>query len=89
MSLPINSGPVIPWLRRYSQMAWVMARICASVNVAFALVPRCPLVPKLTSWLGSARIGLFVVERSFQPADVDQEIFRCEFACVRMCSWGE
>ena len=49
VSLPIKIGPVIPWVRRYSQIACVMARMCDSVNVAFKLVPRWPLVPKLTS----------------------------------------
>ncbi len=33
---------------RYSQIACVMARICASVNVPLSEVPRCPLVPKAT-----------------------------------------
>ena len=39
-------------------MAWVMARMWASVNVPCSGVPRWPLVPKLTSWLGSPRSGL-------------------------------
>src|SRR5580704_4262952 len=34
-----------------------MARMCASVNVPRRGEPRCPLVPKLTSWLGSCRSG--------------------------------
>jgi hypothetical protein len=49
---------LIFWLRRYSPIACVMARMCASVNVAFELLPRWPLVPKLTSWFGSAKSGL-------------------------------
>src|SRR5271169_3539821 len=35
-----------------------MARMCASVKVPCSDEPRCPLVPKLTSWLGSFRSGL-------------------------------
>src|SRR5262249_3441005 len=38
-------------------MAWVMARMWASVNVPLSGVPRCPLVPKLTNWFGSPRSG--------------------------------
>src|SRR5208337_937498 len=34
-----------------------MARMCASVNVPWSGDPRCPLVPKLTNWLGSCRSG--------------------------------
>src|ERR1019366_3491414 len=39
-------------------MAWVMARMCASVKVARSDDPRWPLVPKLTIWVGSRRSGL-------------------------------
>src|SRR5271166_2463628 len=39
-------------------MAWVMARMWASVNDPRSGEPRCPLVPKLTSWPGSSRSGL-------------------------------
>src|ERR1039458_2649105 len=35
-----------------------MARMCASVKVACSGEPRCPLVPKLTIWVGSLRSGL-------------------------------
>src|SRR5262249_26313879 len=38
-------------------MAWVMARMWASVNVPLSGVPRCPLVPKLTNWFGSPTSG--------------------------------
>ena len=40
VSLPIKSGPSVPCMRLYSQIAWVMARTCASVNVPFSDVPR-------------------------------------------------
>ena len=46
VSLPMKTGPVIFWAWRYSQMAWVMARMWASVNVPSNGVPRWPLVPK-------------------------------------------
>src|SRR5215470_1254516 len=38
-------------------MAWVIARIWASVNDPRKGEPRCPLVPKLTSCSGSSRSG--------------------------------
>ena len=36
----------------------VTERVCASVNVERSGEPRCPLVPKATSWLGSFVSGL-------------------------------
>src|SRR5919197_1540316 len=38
-------------------MAWVIARICASMNVPPSDDPRCPLVPKLTRCVGSLMSG--------------------------------
>src|SRR5215469_4004841 len=38
-------------------MAWVMARMCDSVNVPRSGVPRCPLVPKATRSPGSLMSG--------------------------------
>src|SRR5215469_13988114 len=38
-------------------MACVIARMWASVKDPCSGEPRCPLVPKLTSWLGSSRSG--------------------------------
>src|SRR6516162_4606529 len=38
-------------------MAWVIARIWASVNDPRSGEPRCPLVPNSTSWPGSSRSG--------------------------------
>ena len=70
----------MPWLRRYSQMACVMARMWASVKVPLSDVPRWPLVPKLTSWFGSAEIGLALVVFAFELGDVDQHVWR-----VRVC----
>ena len=49
VSLPMNNGPVICLLARYSQIDWVIARICASFKLAVSGLPRWPLVPKLTS----------------------------------------
>src|SRR5262249_50708855 len=58
VSLPTNSGPVMPLPARYSTRAWVMARMWASVKVPSLDVARGPLGPKLTSWLGSLTFGL-------------------------------
>src|SRR5207247_1646009 len=38
-------------------MAWVIARIWASVNDRWNGEPRCPLVPKLTRWVRSSTSG--------------------------------
>src|SRR5881396_388083 len=38
-------------------MAWVMARMCASLNEPRSEEPRCPLVPKLTRCVGSSMAG--------------------------------
>ena len=34
-------------------------------------------------------IGLSFVEGRFEPADVDQKLFRCGFACIGMCAHWE
>src|SRR6266851_5391371 len=44
VSLPMYSGPSMPRPRRYSQIAWVVARMCASVKEPRSGEPRCPLV---------------------------------------------
>ena len=88
-----------------------MARICASVNVAFELVPT--LLPEIGTQVAQSHdrqraqyritferpegksgpqvggIGLSFVEGSFEPADVDQKIYWCGFACVGMYAHGE
>ena len=48
VSLPMKSGPAIPRCARYSQMAWVVARMWASLKLSRRADPRWPLVPKLT-----------------------------------------
>ncbi len=48
VSRPMNSGPVVPAAARYSTMACVVARMCASLNAASRLEPRCPDVPNAT-----------------------------------------
>ena len=40
VSRPMNSGPSMPCSRRYSQIAWVVARMCASLNDVVSDVPR-------------------------------------------------
>src|SRR5262245_44184822 len=47
----------MPWPRRYSQIAWVMARMCASLKEPRSEEPRCPLVPKLARCAGSPGSG--------------------------------
>src|SRR4029077_2775503 len=44
----MNSGPSIPWLPRYSQIAWLMASTCHSLKVRCNEEPRWPEVPKTT-----------------------------------------
>ena len=58
---------------RYSQIAWVMATMCDSVNVPSRDVPRCPLVPNATSCSGFGDVGLLVVIVGEQFRHVDQE----------------
>ena len=58
VSAPMYSGPLMPAPARYSQTAWVIARICASLNVLSRLLPRWPLVPNDTRWRGSAGSGV-------------------------------
>ena len=48
VSAPRYSGPSIPWVARYSQIAWVVARMWSSLNVAVNADPRCPDVPNDT-----------------------------------------
>ena len=57
VSAPRNSGPVIPARERYSQIAWVMARMCASLKALSSAAPRWPLVPKATRSRGLAGSG--------------------------------
>ena len=83
VSFPIYSGPSIPCPRRYSQMACVMARMCASLNVPCSGEPRCPLVPKLTSWLRIAHVGPALVILPLQTSQVDQHFLRRGFAGQR------
>ena len=48
VSRPMKSGPVVPCSARYSTIACVVARMCASLNAASRLEPRCPDVPNTT-----------------------------------------
>src|SRR5215469_1781547 len=48
----------MPCPLRYSQIAWVIAWICAALKDPLSAEPRCPLVPKATSWEGSAGSGV-------------------------------
>ena len=75
-----KSGPEIPLPLRYSQMACVVARMCASVNVPLSGVPRWPLVPKLTSWFASARSGFLFVVIAFESRDINEQVCGSGFA---------
>ena len=57
VSRPMNSGPVVPCAARYSTMAWVIARMWASLNAPFSAEPRCPDVPNTTCWATSSGSG--------------------------------
>jgi ABC-type multidrug transport system fused ATPase/permease subunit len=48
VSLPRKSGPRTPAFARYSQIACVTARRCASLKAEANAEPRCPLVPNAT-----------------------------------------
>ena len=56
-------------------MAWVMATMWDSVNEPRNGEPRCPLVPKLTSWSG-AKVRLAFVILPLKPGEVDQHLLR-------------
>ena len=75
--------PVDPLRRRYSQIAWVIARMCASLNDARSGEPRWPLVPKLTLCVGSAASGLRRVVLPLDLQRIDQHPFRCRLAGER------
>src|ERR1017187_2033874 len=59
VSLPRQSGPMMPACVRYSAIAWAMARMYASLKLPLMALPRWPLVPKATRWLGSLTSGVF------------------------------
>ncbi len=60
VSRPTNSGPSKPWPCRYSTIAWVVARMCASLKAPSRLDPRCPDVPNATCCAGSSGSGRVV-----------------------------
>ena len=58
VSMPMNSGPLIPAEERYSQIACVIASTCHSLKLRSSEVPRWPEVPNVTRsprTLGSGR----------------------------------
>jgi len=57
VSRPMNSGPSVPWLARYSTMACVVATMWASLKAPSREDPRCPEVPKATFWAGLSTSG--------------------------------
>src|SRR5262249_3700139 len=48
VSRPMNNGPLVPCAARYSTMAWVIARMWASLNAPPSADPRWPDVPNAT-----------------------------------------
>ena len=47
----------MPWERRYSTMAAVVATMWASLKAVSREEPRCPEVPKTTFWVGTVGSG--------------------------------
>ena len=58
VSLPMNSGPVMPCPARYSTIACVIAAMWSSLNEVFSEEPRCPEVPNATRWSGFPASGV-------------------------------
>jgi hypothetical protein len=58
VSMPMNSGPVMPASVRCWQIAWAMARMWDSLKAVSKAEPRWPEVPKATRWVGMAGSGL-------------------------------
>ena len=72
VSVPMNSGPSIDWLRRrYSQMACVMARMCHSLNARSNDEPRCPDVPNATRSRRDGGVGPLGIVRRDELRHVD------------------
>ena len=57
VSAPRYSGPLMPCPARYSQIAWVVAAMWSSLNVAVNADPRWPEVPNDTRCAGSPGSG--------------------------------
>ncbi len=82
VSMPRNSGARDAALRAVlSQIACVMARMCASLKAPSSAAPRWPLVPNATSWLGSFTSWRARRVRGTQLGDVDQDFGRGELSC--------
>ena len=57
VSLPMNSGPVVPCEARYSTIACVVAAMWASLKAVSSEEPRWPEVPNTTRWSGLPASG--------------------------------
>ncbi|MNJ70625.1 hypothetical protein D3C77_670990 [compost metagenome] len=57
VSAPMNSGPSIPLLWRYRQMAWLIASTWCSLKLRSSELPRCPEVPNATRWVATLASG--------------------------------
>jgi len=60
VSMPMNKGPLVLLALRYSQIAWLIARIWFSLKLLFSEDPLCPEVPKLTCCAASWGSGCWV-----------------------------
>jgi hypothetical protein len=58
VSRPMKSGPSVRWNARYSQIAWLVAAMWASLNVVRNDEPRWPEVPNATRCAWSSGSGV-------------------------------
>ena len=59
-SMPMKSGPAMPFPARYSHIACDIAAMWSSLKLRFSDVPRWPDVPKATRWSFSPASGCSV-----------------------------
>ena len=73
VSLPMKSGPEMFLLVRYSQIACVMARMCASLSVPSSGTAAVAAGAEAHQLLRIVRIGLALVVGFLELLDVDQD----------------
>ena len=61
-------------------MAWVMARMWASVNVPLQRRAAMAAGAELDALIGVGQIGLALVVFPFEPGDIDEKFLRSRFA---------
>ena len=82
LSAPMNIGPSVPCSARYSQMAWVMARMWSRLNAVSRLDPRWPEVPNTTRWSGIGDVGMQVLVGREHGVDVDEIAGLSRLSCA-------